>query len=199
MERREALKLLAGAAALPILSRDMFALFRQVHEELPATAALKTFNPHQNATVTAIADLILPQTDTPGAKAARVNEFMDAILADWCEDKERSNFLSGLDDVDVRSRKQFGKDFIECTSDQQKDILAILDDEATTVREQKLETRRRRRSREPMEGPFLASVKRLTLVGYYTSEIGETEELKLRNHFSRYQGCAPLEPEASRS
>ncbi len=180
MERREALKLLAGAAALPILSRDMFALFRQVHEELPATAALKTFNPHQNATVTAIADLILPQTDTPGAKAARVNEFMDAILADWCEDKERSNFLSGLDDVDVRSRKQFGKDFIECTSDQQ-------------------ETRRRRRPREPMEGPFLASVKRLTLVGYYTSEIGETEELKLRNHFSRYQGCAPLEPEASRS
>jgi glucoside 3-dehydrogenase (cytochrome c) hitch-hiker subunit len=199
MERREALKLLASAAALPVISRDMFALFRQVHEQMPATAALKTFNAHQDATVAAIADLIIPQTDTPGAKAARVNEFMDIILADWCEDSERANFLSGLADVDVRSRRQFGKDFVDCTTDQQTGILAILDDEATTIREQKLETRRSRRYRRPMEGPFLSGVKRLTLVGYYTSEIGETQELKLRNHFSRYQGCAALEPEASRS
>ena len=71
MERRDALKLLAGAAMLPLLSRDTLAFFREVHEQLPATSALKTLNPHQDVTITTIAELIIPQTNTPGAKAAR--------------------------------------------------------------------------------------------------------------------------------
>jgi len=60
MQRREALRLLAATAALPILSRDAFSLFREVHEQLAKAPALKTLNPHQNATVTAISELIVP-------------------------------------------------------------------------------------------------------------------------------------------
>src|ERR1700740_1144902 len=104
MERREALKLLAATAALPLLSRDAFSLFRAVHEQLPETAALKTLDPHQNATVIAVSELIIPQTETPGAKAARVNEFIDVILTDWYDDQERSIFLNGLADVYAPSR-----------------------------------------------------------------------------------------------
>ena len=71
MQRREILKLLAGTAAFPLLSNDALAFFQSVHEQIPATADLKTLNPHQDATVTAIAELIIPETDTPGAKAVR--------------------------------------------------------------------------------------------------------------------------------
>ena len=85
MQRREALRLLAATAALPILSRDAFSLFREVHEQLAKAPALKTLNPHQNATVTAMSELIIPQTDSPGAKAVRVNEFIDLILTEWYE------------------------------------------------------------------------------------------------------------------
>ena len=97
MHRREALRLLASAAALPILSREAFSMFQAVHEQLPEQAVLRTLNPHQNATVTTISELIIPQTDTPGAKAARVNEFIDLILTEWYDDEEKSIFLTGLD------------------------------------------------------------------------------------------------------
>jgi len=59
-----------------VLSREAFSLFQALHNQLPAKPVLKTLNPHQNATVTTIAELIIPQTHTPGAKAARVNEFI---------------------------------------------------------------------------------------------------------------------------
>src|SRR6185437_15715123 len=85
MKRRDALKLIAGAAAVPALySQDLFALGREIHQQLGSTAALKTLKPQQNATVIAMAEMIIPATDTPGAKAARVNEFIDLILTDWC-------------------------------------------------------------------------------------------------------------------
>src|SRR5689334_18907423 len=107
MERRNVLKLLAGAAALPMLSRDVLAMFREAYQDLPATTALKTLNPHQNATVTTIAELIIPKTTTPGATDARVSEFIDVILTDWCATDEKTIFIDGLADVDARSRKKF--------------------------------------------------------------------------------------------
>jgi len=104
MQRREALRLLASAATLPLVSRDAFSLFQEVHQQLPQTAALKALDAHQNATVVTISELIIPQTDTPGAKAARVNEFIDLIVAEWYDQEQKSTFLTGLADVDRRSQ-----------------------------------------------------------------------------------------------
>src|SRR2546429_6881204 len=122
MQRREALRLLASAATLPLLSRDAFSLFQEVHQQLPQTAALKALDPHQNATVVTISELIIPQTDTPGAKAVRANEFIDLIVADWYDEQEKSAYLTGLADVDQRSQSTFGKDFVRCSDKQQIQI-----------------------------------------------------------------------------
>ena len=129
MHRRQALRLLASAATLPLLSREAFSLFQAVHEQIPEQPVLKTLNPQQNATVTTIAELIIPQTDTPGAKAARVNEFIDLILTEWYDEEEKSIFLTGLTEVDTHARDLFGKDFIDCGEKQQAEILRVLDDE----------------------------------------------------------------------
>ncbi len=189
MQRREALRLLASAAALPLLSRDAFSLFRAVHQQLPAQAALKTLNPHQDATVTTIAEIIIPQTNTPGAKGARVNEFIDLILTEWYDAEEKAAFLAGLGDVDTRTRDLFGKDFVDCGEKQQAEILQALDDELTDIR------------LEPQAGTsrkyqFFFMMKELTLVGYYTSEIGFEQELHREIIPSRHAGCVPLEEEA---
>ena len=130
MQRREALRLLAAAATLPLVSRDAFSLFQEVHQQLPQTAALKALDPHQNATVVTISELIIPQTDTAGAKAARVNEFIDAIVAEWYDQEQKSTFLTGLADVDRRSQSLFSKDFVECSEKQQIQILNELDEES---------------------------------------------------------------------
>jgi hypothetical protein len=193
MKRRDALKLLAATAALPLLSRDAFSLFRAVHEDLPETAALQTLNPHQNALITTISELIIPQTDTPGAKAARVNEFIDRILSDWYEEEERTNFLAGLADVDTRSRSLFGKDFVGVSADQQMRILTQLDQQVVRV-----QASSRRHQGNPGKEEFFASMKHLTLVGYYTSQIGFEQELHQEIIPPRHAGCAPLVPEAAK-
>ena len=195
MQRREALRLLASAAALPLLSRDAFSLFRAVHQQLPAQAALKTLNPHQDAIVTTIAEIIIPQTNTPGAKGARVNEFIDLILTEWYDAEAKAAFLAGLGDVDTRTRDLFGKDFVDCGEKQQAEILQALDDELTDIR---LEPQAGTSRKYPLETKFFFMMKELTLVGYYTSEIGFEQELHREIIPSRHAGCVPLEEEATK-
>ncbi len=193
MHRRQALRLLASAATLPMLSREAFSLFQAVHEQLHEQPVLKTLNPHQNLTVTTIAEIIIPQTNTPGAKAARVNEFIDLILTEWYDEEEKSTFLTGLTDVDSRARDLHGKDFVECGEKQQVEILQALDDEVAA----RTEDVRRRRSHPPQKN-FFFMMKQLTLVGYYTSQIGFEQELHGEIIPSRHAGCVPLEEEAAK-
>lgn len=195
MHRRQALRLLASAATLPILSREAFSLFQAAHDQLAEQSALKTLNPHQNETVTTIAEIIIPQTNTPGAKAARVNEFVDLIVTEWYDEEERSTFLTGLADVDARTRDLYGKDFVQCGEKQQVELLQALDDEVAAARSEA--DVRRRRSRPP-EKNFFFMMKQLTLVGYYTSQIGFEQELHGEIIPSRHANCVPLEEEAAK-
>jgi hypothetical protein len=201
MQRREALRLLASAATLPLVSRDAFSLFQEVHQQLPQTAALKALDAHQNATVVTISELIIPQTDTPGAKAGRVNEFIDLIVAEWYDQEQKSTFLTGLADVDRRSQSSFSKDFVDCSEKQQIQILNDLDEESQV----KLASTGRRRARNialttrlAEKQLFFPMIKQLTLIGYYTSEIGFVQELHEEIIPASHAGCAPLSAEASK-
>ena len=129
----------------------------------------------------------------PGAKAARVNEFIDLILTEWYDEEEKSTFLTGLADVDSRTRELYGKDFVECGEKQQVGILQALDDEVAA----RTEDVRRRRNRPP-EKNFFFMIKQLTLVGYYTSQIGFEQELHGEIIPPRHAGCVPLEEEAAK-
>jgi hypothetical protein len=198
MQRREALRLLGGAAALPLLSHSAFGLFRQVHDQLPASPALKTLNPHQDATVTTLAEIIIPQTDTPGAKAARVNEFIDVIVSEWYDAQERSIFLKGLADLDARSRDLFAHDFVDCAAKQQVQIVTELDEGLTKIREAAVPgTTRKLHRLNPEEVNFFYMMKQLTLVGYYTSEEGSEEELHYEIIPSAHGGCTPIDKKGS--
>ncbi|HKU20180.1 MAG TPA: gluconate 2-dehydrogenase subunit 3 family protein [Terriglobales bacterium] len=199
MKRRDALKLIAGAAAVPALySQDLLALGRQIHQQLGSQPALKSLNPHQDATVTAIAEMIIPATDTPGAKGARVNGFIDLILSEWSSEADSRRFLQGLAETDARSRKMFGKDFVNCNAQQQTELLRALDEEVTELREANVQEREHaspalQESENPLEKNFFYQMKRLTLIGYYTSEVGWTQELgRPPVHMGPYQACVPL-------
>ncbi len=199
MKRRDALKLIAGAATLPALySQDLLALGREIHQQLGAAAAPRTLNSRQNATITAIAEMIIPATDTPGAREARVPEFIDLILTEWCSGADCQRFLQGFADTDARSRKMFGKDFVDGTPQQQTELLTLFDEELTQLREANPGERHhasaaRRETESPVERNFFYMMKRLTLIGYYTSEIGWTKELgRPPVHMGPYQACVPL-------
>lgn len=196
MQRREVVRLLLGTAAIPILPRDVLGILQQVQDALPATPALKTLTPHQDAIVSTIAEWIIPQTDTPGAKAVRVNEFIDLIVSDWFDAEDKANFLAGIDGVDKQSRELYSKDFAECSSLQQKQLLTTMDEELTEMRQvDRHATRLRGRKQMPADRSFFYAMKQLTLVGYFTSEEGAKQALHYQVIPSQHVGCAPLEEE----
>lgn len=193
MHRRELFRLLGAGAVLPAVSPDLFAMLQQAQPG--AGYALRTLDPHQNATVVAMIDLIIPATDTPGAKGARVNEFIDVILTEWATEEERKHFLDGLAGIDKQSNELFGKNFVDASPAQQEAQLRAIDDKEMANRQ----NRPRHGNTVPkpdahLEGPFWVVFKNITLHGYYTSEIGFTQELKLEIMPGAFHGCAPLGP-----
>ena len=178
LDRRQALRTLAfgsvGAVAAPAWAEKLAALARDHAEHAPATAApaaaeatpwkAKVLDSHQNDTVVTLSELIIPQTETPGARAARVNEFIDLVLSD-AEERDRKEFLKGLAWMDARSQELFGTDFLAASADQQTALLTIL-------------ASPRNKAFEDQVGiDFFKAIKALTITGYYTSEIGMKQEL----------------------
>jgi hypothetical protein len=197
MQRRDVLKMLATGAVLPVFSSPLSGFFREAQAQTGPGYKLRTLNPHQNATVVVLTDLIIPETDTPGAKAARVNEFIDVILTEWATEAERLNFLAGLAGVDRQSQELFGKDFVDATPQQQVTLLRAMDDYATTERG---EYHAKHGNTVPeldahLKGNFYDVFRGITLHGYYTSEIGFTQELKLQIIPGAQHGCEKLGPE----
>jgi hypothetical protein len=195
MQRREALRLLMAGGVLPALPTNLFAFFQGAH---PASGyTLRTLNPHQNDTVVAMIDQIIPATDTPGAKGARVNEFIDVILTEWADVEERRNFLDGLAGVDKQTNDLFGKNFVDASPAQQVTLLRSMDESVAAQR-----TRRMRHGNtipeerdKQLRGEFFNVFKGITVHGYYTSEIGFSQELNLQIIPGAHHGCLPLPAE----
>lgn len=193
MQRRDALRIFAAGAVLPVFSPELFALFRQAQS--PPGYSLRTLTPHLNETVVAMAEQIIPATDTPGAKGARVNEFIDVILTEWATPDERAHFLDGLAEMDRQSRQLFGKDFAEASSEQQLAQLRAIDD--GTLAGRNAQAHHGNHVEEPdtqLKGDFWQIFKRITVHGYYTSEIGFSQELKLQIIPGAQHGCTAVGP-----
>jgi len=119
MHRREALGFLGAAALAPLLAplsaEQRWSLGTRLHQRMAAGAGLpgRALNPAQLAQMRALADTILPKTDTPGALEVGAPEFVDLLLAEWYPDAERQQLLGGLDALDARCREARGKPFAE--------------------------------------------------------------------------------------
>jgi hypothetical protein len=194
LDRREALKFLAAGVAASALPPQVLAAFRNIHANLSQAPALKVLNAHQDATVSAAAELLLPATETPGAKVARVNEFIDHILADWYSEEDRTIFLKGLADIDVRTRKLFGKDFVSADADQQAEVFRALGEEMAAALSAVASAAPGYRGSTPEPADsFYAMFRELTLTGYFTSEIG-AKQLHEEIIPGRFDGCVPIAP-----
>ncbi len=202
MDRREAIKrvglLMGGVVSMSAISGVLGGC-----RVGPATAPFvpQTLDAAQNDLVVTLTELIIPETDTPGAQAARVNEFVDRMLTDWYAARERDHFLNGLADVDARAQTAHGKAFVALTPEEQTALLTTLEDESLAYHERRQDEAEfdefgRRvdgaAEAEPEAPPFFSMIKELTLLGYYTSEIGATQELK-EMPFGAYDGSVPFD------
>ena len=162
--RREVVKSLAvGSAAIVPLGSLL--------------AAASTFKPRfltvtQAELVATLAEMIIPQTDTPGARAVRAQELTDLILSEETADIQK-RFLEGLAWVDQKSQTLHGRDFLKLTSEHQTAIMTSMATPQNDGHE------------------FFEEIRKRTVFAYYTSEIGIHQELNYQGHqvLDHWPGC----------
>lgn len=193
MKRRRAIGVLGGVAAGPLFMpsgafAELLAWSERVRASSPPPQTPSLLTPPRARAMAALAEVIIPETDTPGASEAGVTEFVAALVDGWLDDDDRDLFLAGLDTVDPAARERFGADFADCTAEQQSEYVGDLDAELTRMRE------------DPDANAslyFFHHVKRFTITAYFTSEVG-LSALGHRISFRTFEGCAPLIPPETR-
>lgn len=187
MNRRELLQrvayLMGGAISAPAVLGVLSGCSAK-QEETPWQPAF--LSKEQGALVAEVAEIMIPRTDTPGAKDAGVPAFIDTMLKDVYEDSDRQRYVSGLKAFDDAARAAHSKGFVELSKAQQTELVRKFHDEAVAA-ELALETRP-----SYLQRSFILMTKELTLLGFFTSEPGATQVLQYAAVPGAFNGCVPL-------
>jgi gluconate 2-dehydrogenase gamma chain len=160
-----AVVLIGGAAGLARFAR----------KSAPDAGAGPVFSTDQFALLEQAADVIIPTTDTPGAIAAGVPEFIRKMLTQWGSRESRAEVVEVLEAIEKAAWAEFGAAFLELPAKRRLDVMRVLDAE-------------RLGRHDPAYGKF----KYLVLVGYYQSEIGATQELRFELVPGAWRSNLPL-------
>lgn len=144
-----------------------------------------SFSSEDVAFLDEIAETILPETGTPGAKAAGVGPFIAMMVVDTYDDGEQDVFRAGLGTLEDECRSMHGESFMSASPVQRLELLQKLDAE-------QLQFMRTAESNEPAH--YFRMIKELTLLGYFTSEIGYTQAMRYAETPGRIDPCAPYAP-----
>lgn len=176
MERRIAVKQMAliagGLLALPDWANAW------TKASVASDSALLA--PAQAEVLTEVIDTLIPASDTPGAKALNVPDFVQKMLADCYEPAVQQNVKEGLDTVEAVAKATFGQSFTACDTAQRLEVLKQL-----------------QAAPEANRSEFYKLIKNLTIQGYTTSEYVMTKFLNYNMVPGHYYGCVPA-PVAAR-
>ena len=174
MQRRDILKALGAAAALAVLPE---------HEALAAWARLASGNlvagslsPDQLAMIGAIADTILPRTDSPSATDVKVPAFIDVIVSENYTDNQRSAFVNALPQLESALRGADSTPFIAMDAEHRAVALGAVE----------------RANRQPQPYSTYWRMKGLVIHGYFTSEAVAKQVLHYNMMPGRYDGAAKV-------
>ncbi|MBW7841009.1 MAG: gluconate 2-dehydrogenase subunit 3 family protein [Chitinophagaceae bacterium] len=177
MDRREAIRSISLLLGGTVVGGTYFLTGCRANE----TTTL-TFTKDDVAFLDEVADTILPDTETPGAKAAKVGEFMTVMVNDCYEKEDQEIFHKGIKQLNDVSTKKYGKGFMKLTPAQRTEMLVALDQEQKDFQKNKKPEER---------SHYFRMMKELTLLGYFTSEIGCTQARRYVERPGSYNGCLP--------
>jgi len=194
VDRREFLGSLAGISALlPGLSllplREPS--FTAALHARAAAAGLRTLNPEQDAAVTCIAEILLPQTDTVGATQVGVSRFIDLLLTESMLERDRARFLEGLAAIDARSRSLGGAPVAAASRQDQESLIRSLDGQLPQFPPTRAERALLDRQAMTAERGY-ELLKHLVVFAYFTSEPVAKDLINAPIIPGRYDGCVSV-------
>jgi hypothetical protein len=189
--------MLGGAA---LVGGDSLAAFTfdEVARSAAMTQGAGAFTAAEIALLDEIAETILPETSTPGAKAAKTGAFMALMVTDTYTERAKSVFRDGMRRVDEACQRANGVSFMGATPAQRLAVAQTLDREQKTAMDARLAPKTNRApittvsNDEPAH--YFRMMKELTLLGFFTSEPGMTKALRYIETPGRFDPCAPYAP-----
>lgn len=182
MNRRTSLKniLLFGA-----LGTASFSVFKWIKLNQPIDpAALQG----KRELIAELVELIIPTTDTPGAKAAGVHDYIIGVMLNCKGAKEQEKFYNGLTDIEAYTADEYNQPFLKCTKDQKNAALKYAMDHG------EYSNRILNKINNKLLGqPFFAALKELTVQGYCISRTGATEALAYDYIPGTFSACIPIQ------
>ncbi len=197
MNRRELLKMIAAATGSVMIGGEFLLSGCKGNESTPIS-----FTDENIAFLDEVAETILPQTNTAGAKAAGVGRFMTVMVTDCYTKDDQEIFHKGLDILDDECKKMHKVEFMKASPEQRKQLLVAVDKEtkeyvkkkaeADNLQKQKEKQGQERNTNdfkyETMPNHYFQQLKQLAIFGYFTSEKGRTEGLRYTPVPGKYQG-----------
>lgn len=197
MDRREAVKYISVLLGGTVVGADAFLSGCKTK-----TASTTDWTAEDVAYLNEIGETILPRTATPGAKDANVGQFMTTMVNDCYEEGDQKSFKNGLDKLNEASQKKFDADFMKITPQQRTQLLTEIDKEAKDY-QANLQKEKEKAKAEMGEGSsrgeveekksahYFTMLKQLTLLGFFTSEVGVKKALNYQPVPGKYEGCVP--------
>jgi hypothetical protein len=171
ISRREAIRRAALAAGV-IVSAEWLSI---VDGARPLAQGAR-LSPAHAAIAGAVADRILPRTDTPGAADVGVPAFVDLLYAEFMSPAEQKTLTSGLDTVEKAAQSMRGASFVALPVDRQDEVLRSI-----------------AKAEEAQEGGFFRLIRSATILGYFTSEPVGKNVLHYDPVPGAYDGCVPID------
>ncbi len=171
ISRREAIRRAALAAGV-MLSTEWLSIVDGVR---PAAQATR-LSAAQASLAGAIADRIIPRTDTPGAADVGVQAFIDLLYGDFMAPAEQKMLTDGLDGVEAAAKSAYGASFLSLPADRQDALLRGI-----------------AKAEEGREEGFFRLIKSATILGYFTSEPVGRNVLHYDPVPGSYDGCVPID------
>ena len=147
----------------------------QARTETAATSGL--FSTQDIAWLDEVAETILPETDTPGAKAAEVGAFIALMVTDTYSPEKQARFRAGMTTLEKACQSQYGSGFMAASQESRLALLTQLDQQRVEQQEH-----------------YFAAIKELTVLGFFTSEVGYTQALRYMETPGRYEPCLDYTP-----
>ncbi len=181
MHRRQILSVLGTAALAPLFAplsaRERWAAGTRLHDQTVRQAGGRALSPAQMALVTALADTVIPRTDSPGAVDVGAPAFVDLLLAEWYPDQERQEILAGLDAWDARCREAQGNSFAALDEKGRIAFLTVVDVETGTA---------------GSPAAAYVAIKSAIVFGYVTSRQVAEAQRTTPIIPGRFDGCVPV-------
>lgn len=174
MDRRTLLKLIAASTGAGLINAPALAVWEEQPDLLPVSKA--GFDDATVALITELCEVVIPRTDTPGAKDAGVPPFFIGMVRECYDEQQQKLFEAGFADIESRSKTLYSKPFATLNAEQKSDLITAIDVEAMAFNKGE-ETQW---GGAGFEGQphYFTLIKQLVIFGFFSSKVGGTQVLR---------------------